>query len=393
MDTTQQFKRELAKSAILTGILALLFFVFNLQNPFWKELLFALPFFLVFYFLFFSIGNESVSGRLRSWMNADVKKWVVFPFALFVLFVIYVLLNGENPFRGMLALVPYLLVFPVLAFASRKPGQVQIDWYDFAVFVIFLLPTTLISVNPAGNLPFKGENFDSVYRISIILIAVYSFQVVRGIADIGFVPDFKLKKLWTALWVWVAFYLFILAIGIPVHFIKITGHDAITIELARTILLTLLVTFLHTAVFEELFFRGILLNMLGKRIAQSGTWLSFWSWGLVILVPLALLVGYSLKGGMHWFPALMVVLLFLAAGIIEKSGKKEVGVYTALAITSALFGLVHYHSGAIVYIGFACVAGWAYGFTYIKTKNVFYSALVHTLVNSSALIFGLELMR
>jgi hypothetical protein len=133
--------------------------------------------------------------------------------------------------------------------------------------------------------------------------------------------------------------------------------------------------------------------MLSKRIAQSGAWLVFWKWGFVILVPLALLVGYSLKGGMHWFPAFMTILLFAAAFGIEKSGKNAVGVYTALAITSTLFGLVHYHSGAIVYIGFACVAGWAYGFTYLKTKNVFYSALVHTLVNSSALIFGLELVR
>jgi len=54
---------------------------------------------------------------------------------------------------------------------------------------------------------------------------------------------------------------------------------------------------------------------------------------------------------------------------------------------------VHYHSGSIVYIGFACIAGWAYGYTWIKTRNVFYAALVHALVNSSALIFGLEMMR
>jgi uncharacterized protein len=86
-------------------------------------------------------------------------------------------------------------------------------------------------------------------------------------------------------------------------------------------------------------------------------------------------------------------LLFAAAYFIEKSEKQITGVYTALAITSVIFGLVHYHSGAIVYIGFACLAGWAYGYTYIKTKNVYYSAIVHTLVNSSVLIFGLEFMK
>lgn len=393
METAKKFKRDLVKSTLITGFLALLFVIFNSSGHSGNELLTALPFFIVLYFLFFSVGSGAVTHQLQKWLDSDVRKMVIFPVFLFVIFGGYVLLNGENPFKGVLSLVPYLLIFPVLAFASRKKNPKSPDWYDFAVFAIFLLPTTLINVNPAGNLPFTGANFDSVYRISVILIAVYSFGTIRKLEDVGFVPEFKLKKLWTAIWVWIAFYLFVLAVGIPVHFIKVTGHDAVTFELVRTILFTLLVTFLHTAVFEELFFRGILQNMLAKRMAHSGAWLVFWKWGLVILIPLALLVGYTLKGGMHWFPAVMTILLFAAAFGIEKSGKNAAGVYTALAITSTLFGLVHYHSGAIVYIGFACVAGWAYGFTYIKTKNVFYSALVHTLVNSSALIFGLELVR
>jgi hypothetical protein len=53
---------------------------------------------------------------------------------------------------------------------------------------------------------------------------------------------------------------------------------------------------------------------------------------------------------------------------------------------------VHYHAKSIIYIGLACVAGWAYGYTYIKTKNVFYSAVVHALVGTGAMIFGLKLI-
>jgi len=86
----------------------------------------------------------------------------------------------------------------------------------------------------------------------------------------------------------------------------------------------------------------------------------------------------------------MTILLYGAAYFIENRGKQQSGAYTALAISGTLFGLVHYHSKAIVYIGFACIAGWAYGYTWLKTKNVFYSAVVHMLVNSSVLIFGLE---
>ena len=392
MKTTKELRYEIKTSAVLTGFLTLLFVLFNLSHSS-AELLTALPFFIIFYFLFFSVGKENVANGLRSWLDSDIRKIVLFPTTLILLYIIYVLINGQSPFKGVLALIPYLVFFPILAFAARRNNTPEIDWFDFTVFVVFLLPTTLINVNPAGNLPFTGESFDSVYRIAIILTAVYSFYIIRKLDDVGFVPEFNLKKLWTAIWVWIAFYLFVLVIGISVYFIKINGHETLNFDLIRKILLTLLVTFLHTAVFEELFFRGILQNMLSKRIGQSKSWMVFWKWGLIILLPLALLVGYTLKGGMQWFPALMTILIFGAAFGIEKSGKTVVGIYTALAITSTLFGLVHYHSGAIVYIGFACVAGWAYGYTYLKTKNIFYSALVHTLVNSSALIFGLELMR
>jgi uncharacterized protein len=152
-------------------------------------------------------------------------------------------------------------------------------------------------------------------------------------------------------------------------------------------------TFLHTALFEELFFRGILQNMLAKRIAQGRYWLIFWAVGFVLLLAGAFLVGYTLEGKMKWFPALMTAVMFTAAYFIEKSGKYGFGVYTSLAITGVTFGLVHYHAKSIIYIGLACLAGWAYGYTYIKTKNVFYSALVHTLVNTGVLIFGLKMIR
>ena len=88
---------------------------------------------------------------------------------------------------------------------------------------------------------------------------------------------------------------------------------------------------------------------------------------------------------MKWFPALITVILFVSAYLIEKSGKYGMGIYTSLAITGVTFGLVHYHAKSIIYIGLACLAGWAYGYTYIKTKNVFYSALVHVLVNTCLL--------
>ena len=90
------------------------------------------------------------------------------------------------------------------------------------------------------------------------------------------------------------------------------------------------------------------------------------------------------------FPALITVLLFVPAYFIEQKHVAAYGVYTSLAITSIFFGLVHFHAGSIIFVGLASVAGWAYGFTYLKTQNVFYAALVHTLVNTCEFLFVLD---
>jgi len=393
LKTGNVLAHELKTSAFWTAFLTALFLLFNGLADRLPDVLITLPFFIVLYFLFFSAGKEVVSSGIKKWIGSDFLRMLVFPFILLVLYFFYVLLHQQNPLKGILALVPYLVIFPVLLFLVRRYRTQQIDWLDFTTFVMLLLLTIFIKVDPSANLPFAGKDFGSVYKIAMMLIAVYAFGTIRGLDDIGFVPVLNRKYLWTAVLVWFVFYLFVVVVGFNVNFIKYIGHESVTTELVTKIGLTLVVTFLNTAIFEELFFRGILQNMLMKRIGQAKSWKIFWLCGFLIAIPLAFLVGYTLKGGMQWFPALMVTLIFIAAGLIERAGKNGSGVYTALAITSAIFGLVHYHSGAIIYIGFACIAGWAYGYTYIKTKNVFYCAVVHTLVNSSVVIFGLEFVK
>jgi len=330
---------------------------------------------------------------MRSFIQNKIDKAVLFPTLLIVLYYSYIIINGYNPLKGTVFMLPFLIYFPTLVFVAKQNNSNKIDWLDFATFVLFLLPTTLVKFSPDTHLPFGGGIFDSVYRLVIMLAAVYSFVVVRNIKDVGFYPVFKWKYLLIAVGVWLAFYAFVFVIGYSVDFIKFVGHDKAFTALLATIGISVLSVFLHTAIFEELFFRGLLQNLLAKRIAQEKSWKSFWKWGGLSLVALSLITGFSMKGNMQWFPALITIFLFLAAYYIEHSGNSSKGTYTALAIASVLFGLVHYHSGSIVFVGLASIGGWAYGYTYIKTKNVFYAALVHALVNNSHLIFGLALMK
>jgi membrane protease YdiL (CAAX protease family) len=386
-------KRALLKSAVLT-LLFTAYFIWNIgsESPV-VETLIASGYFMLLYFTVFSIGKKEPAEYLNQYIGFNINRAVLFPTALVILYYSYILIHGGNPFQGTVFMLPFLIYFPTLVFVAKAESSKKINWLDFATFALFLLPTTLVKFSPQTNLPFSGGGFDSVYRIVIMLAIVYAFVVIRNLKDVGFYPVFKLKYLGTAVWVWLVFYAFVFVIGYAVDFFKFVGYDAALLVLATTIGAGILHVFLHTALFEELFFRGLLQNLLAKRIAQTHNWETFWKWGGAILLLLALATGSFMKGNLFWFPALTTLFLFAAAFAIERLNIAKSGTYTALAITSLIFGLVHFHSGSIIFVGLASIGGWAYGYTYIKTKNVFYAALVHALVNNSHLIFGIELLK
>ena len=393
MTVFSSFRKSLITAAVYTAVLLLIFILFTWKQHTTQDIFIALPYFVVLYFMLFSVGKPQVSDWLRERMKADIRLIFLFPLFLVFLYFSYVGLNQQNPLQGTLFLVPYLLFFPVVVLAAKTVTNRKIDWLDFVVFVLFFFPVTLIDVRPSGNLPFSGGGFDSVYRISVMLAAVFAFVTVRNIRDVGFYPVFKWKYLFTVVWVWLVFYIAVFIFGWAVNFIKLKNEDAFAILINSKLLKSFISVFLHTALFEELVFRGLLQNMLAKRIGQSRSWKIFWGWGLAILTALSLLTGYSLKGDMQWFPALVTVLLCAVAFGMEKTGKTPMGVYTSLALTSVIFGLVHAHAGSIIFVGLASIGGWAYGYVYHKTGNVFYAALLHALVNTTPLLFGLELAK
>ena len=386
-------KKIFTKSLVITFSLAFLLLIYIWDETSTFEIVSSFPYFIILYFIFFSIGNPTISDWFSRELNGELKRLILFPSILIIIYYSYIILNGANPFDGTNFLFPFLIYFPMLIYSSRSSESNKIDWIDFFTVTLFLLPITLVKFEPSTSIPFNGNGFDSVFRITIILTAVYSFSIVRGIKDVGFYPIFKWKYLGVALLSWVSFYSFAILVGYLTHFLEFVGHDSITADLLSKILWGLVSVFLHTAIFEELFFRGILQNMLAKKIKQSAQWKAFWGWGLGILFLFSLLVGYTIDGSLQWLPALMTLSIFIAAYLIEKNSKATLGAFTAMAIASVIFGLVHYHAGSIVYISLASLAGWAYGYTYYKTKNVFYSALVHALVNNTFLIVGIELLK
>jgi len=392
MPLNNSLKQSLKPAVIYTGLLSVVFLIFSWQKNPASEIFLALPFFIILYFIFFTIDRPIISELLKKSTHNNIKLTSVFPILLSILFFLYLIVNGNNPLKSNALLVPYLLFFPVLAMAARRNNG-KIDWFDFTIFILFFFPVTLVDVKPSGDLPFNGDGFDSVYRIAIMLSALFAFSILKNLNDIGAYPVFRWKFLTTTIWVWLAFYLFVFLISYPVHFIRFADDNSWNFARIEKIFRSIVSVFLHTALFEELVFRGLLQNLLGKRIAQATSWKNSWMRGVIILTIISFIIGYSMKGGLHWFPALVTVFLFGAAYLFEKLKFQSMGSYTALAITSVIFGLVHFHSGSIIFTGLAAIGGWAYGYVYMRTKNTFYAALLHALVNSSPIIFGIVLAK
>lgn len=381
------FTRPLLLGGILTSVFLILFLYFNRSESI-NELLIATPYFIIIYFLIFNLGQPDVNKLMREYLHLGNEKTLIFPIFLLFLLFSYLIIHGETPFEGSAGLFAFLLLFPVLMFLAFK--KTKIVWSDFVVLLLFLIPATIISYKGNSSLPYKGNGFSSIYKITLIISTVYAFGVVRKIQDIGFYPIFNLKFLRIAIFSWLCFLGFVFLIGLVYNFIVPNPFDTFSVSGIPPAVKELIRVFVGTALFEELFFRGLIQNMLAKKIGQQGNWQKHWAWGLGVFLVLSLIAGYALNKELFWFPSLICVLLFAAAYFIEKKQVSASGIYTALAITSIFFGLVHYHAGSIIFVGLASVAGWAYGFTYLKTKNVFYAALVHTLVNTCEFLFVLD---
>ncbi|GAB3927512.1 CPBP family intramembrane glutamic endopeptidase [Larkinella terrae] len=383
--------RELRTGAVLTTVFFALFLYFNRQLPL-TELLLDSPFFIALFFLTFTLGQPQVSEQLKQKTAGSPERAVALPVLLTGLLYAYLGFHGHSPFKGSAALFFFYLLFPALGFLAYKKPHQPVRWTDFILYFLFLIPATSISFGAKTNLPFNGSGFSTVLKFVLILTAVYSFGTIRNLPDIGFFSTFKWKFLRTAIVVWLAFIALTTVIATASGFLKTGGYEPLSLSLIPVAVGELVRIFFGTALFEEVFLRGILQNLLARKITESGGWKTYWTWGFAVFLLLSLLTGYLMHPALLWVPVLITVLLFLAAYFIENKSVLP-GPYTSLAITSVFFGLVHFHAGSLVFVGLASIAGWGYGYTYIKTKNVFYAALVHTLVNSSEFLFQLDSLK
>jgi hypothetical protein len=383
----EKIVKNMIVGSALTFIYLLLFIYYNAPLPA-KEWLITIPVFTIIYLFIFNLGQPEIMEWADKQSFLKGSSALLFPISLIAILYFYLFVHGETPFSGTAALLPFLFAFPILYF--RAFPRTDIGRIDYLVLLVFLIPLTLIDLQGDTTLPVKGNGFGAIFKISWVLMMVYVFGQIRKVKDIGFYPIFKLNFLGIAVLSWLSFLAFVMVIAYFLGFVNPDPFLEIRQDGFMKSVQELLRIFIGTALFEEVFFRGLLQNMLAKQIEKSGEWKKYWINGFIILLILSAMAGYALELNLIWFPVVIAIGLFVPAYFLENRQFQTMGTYTALAIISMSFGLAHFHKGSIIFIGLAAVAGWAYGYTYLKTKNVFYAALVHTMVNFSEFLFKLH---
>jgi membrane protease YdiL (CAAX protease family) len=255
---------------------------------------------------------RSLRGRGRVWIAIA---------AFQLAYLIYCAGTGDFRLPAFLRLAA-LAAVPLGTFAiAPVRDTTRLNWQDVFILVWLFVPVMFGGIGGIWNIP---VNLDFATRVYLVAVGAWSFIVVRGVKNSGYEFRFSWALLKDAL-VSLAWFT---AIGLPVGFAMrfigwnprwrgFTGFatDYVTI-------------FLFVAVAEELFFRGLLQNLLEGTVQSR---------------------------------------------------------HIAQAISSILFGLSHIRHAPAPnwrYVILATIAGWFYGWAYRKHRSLMASATTHALVDT-----------
>lgn len=239
------------------------------------------------------------------------------PVLLVVAYPVFTVPRGQFQWVLCLALSAAVLSISAILTHARSPRP---DWHDYLVLVLLALAVELHIFDRAWPVP----GLTAIPKLLFVDTALYGYLVIRRLPGVGFDfrprrPDFKVGFREFLYYTPVA-----LALGFLVGFLHFHKLLSNPLWFGSGWLFTLL----FIAVPEELFFRGLLLNML----------------------------------------------------------EKHVGTRRALWITAIVFGLAHFNKRAAFfnwrYVLLAAVAGYFYGRDWLARRRILTSSITHATVDT-----------
>lgn len=315
----EKANRNLLLGAILFGFLLLAFWLvarhFGIDQRMGGHMPSAfLSFALLFApYWFFGFGAAEV---LREKLTGKAVR-VLAPGLLILPYLIFSIPRGE--FRWAYGAILFAIPVGLAAlFEFLPPRTPKLCWQDILALAVVGFPVEFRLL--AGSFPHGGLSAFS--KFLLVDAALYAFLVVRRLEGVGYDFRARLRDFGIGLREWAFFAPIAIGLGLALKFISF-HHRA---PGPSTVISALMVTFFFVAIPEELFFRGLLQNMLEPRFGQT----------------------------------------------------------RALIVAAIIFGLSHFNKPLPFnwrYVLLATIAGIFYGRAWCNRRRLFASGITHTLVD------------
>ncbi len=187
---------------------------------------------------------------------------VLAPSLLLIPYFVFAVPRGE--FRPLIAVTVVAIPIAVAAlFEFFPPGgardsQAGITWQDVVALLLIGVPVEFGLLQGAWPHPGLG----SMPKLLLMDAALYAFLVVRGLDGVGYDFRPRLRDLLVGLREWAFYAPIAIVLGFVLKFIVFQPH----VPIAWTVATAWLITFFFVALPEELFFRGLLMNLLERRM-------------------------------------------------------------------------------------------------------------------------------
>lgn len=264
-------------------------------------------------FWFFGFGMaEPLAEKLRS---RAVR--VLLPGLLVIAYYVFVIPRGET--RAIFAIALFAIPVGLAALMEFAPPRTDaFSWQDAVTLIVVGAPVEFRILSGAWPHPGLSE----MPKLLLVDAVLYVYLVIRRLPRVGFDFRVRLRDVGIGLREFAFYAPIAIGLGLALHFI----HPNFIRRPAAEIVGAYLVTFFFIAIPEELFFRGLLQNLLEGRL----------------------------------------------------------GKYRALAVTACIFGVSHFNKPLPFnwrYVIMAAIAGVFYGRSWLDRRRVASSAITHSTVD------------
>jgi membrane protease YdiL (CAAX protease family) len=186
------------------------------------------------------------------------------PALLIFAYLAFTLPRGQFRWSMCLALLAVVLLVSAILTHARSA---QPDWHDALVLILIALAVELHFFDAAWPVP----GLSGLPKLLFVDVVLYGYLVIRPIGDIGYDLRGRVSDLFVGLREFMYFTPIALALGLLLGFLHV--HRTLSNPLAFGS--GWIFTLFFIAIPEELFFRGLLLNMLARRIGtRHALWMS-----------------------------------------------------------------------------------------------------------------------